>query len=189
MNQYSATVFSVLDWEDAAWADPRFDLLMLCRKVCANMEQAEVVWSEYDSLKSSNGHAEVITDIHVSCLGSIVPWLQLETVHSITTLLLQSMDLLNDSLKSSNGHAEFITDIHVSCLGSIVPWLQLETVHSITTLLLQSMDVLNGGRNPWESEKDLWGKLQRDSSGTSKYQLGSIQNMKFQAKERLTRQI
>jgi thiamine kinase-like enzyme len=112
--QNSCSVFSVLDWEDATWADPRFDLLMLCRKVCANLEQAQAIWLEYDSVLS---------------------------VTSQPTLT---------------------TEKHTSCLGSIVPWLQLETVHSITTLLLQSMDLLNGGRNPWETKKDLWGKLQRE---------------------------
>jgi thiamine kinase-like enzyme len=93
--QYFCTVFSVLDWEDAAWADPRFDLLMLCRKVCANVGQAEAIWSEYDSFLSNDCCPTMKDDSNQSLLGSIWPWLQLENVHSITTLLLQSMDLLN----------------------------------------------------------------------------------------------
>lgn len=95
-------VSSVLDWEEAAMADARFELLMLCRKVCANRDQAEQLWGAYK-------------------VG--LPQAQ---------------------------------------LGSLAPWLALETVHSLTSLLLQSMDLLGGGRNPWESEPDLWGKIERE---------------------------
>mmetsp|Transcript_12303 Transcript_12303/g.18880 ORF Transcript_12303/g.18880 Transcript_12303/m.18880 type:complete len:441 (-) Transcript_12303:109-1431(-) len=94
-------VSSVLDWEEAAVADPRFDLLLIGRKVCANREQAEEVWKVYSDTTNQN-------------------------------------------------------------LGLLLPWLQLETIHSITTLLLQSMNLLNGGRNPWETKKDLWEKLRRE---------------------------
>ncbi len=97
----SFDVSSVLDWEDAAIADPRFELLLLGRKVCANREQAEQVWKQY-------------TD-------------------------------------KTNGD-----------IGPLKPWLQLEMTHSILTMLLQSMDLLNGGRKPWETMKDLWGKLERE---------------------------
>ena len=78
----TCSVSSVLDWEDAAIADPRFDLMLLGRKVCANRDQAETIWNEYAATMKDS-------------LGPLDPWLQLETVHSITTLLLQSMDLLN----------------------------------------------------------------------------------------------
>jgi hypothetical protein len=100
-NHHNSRVSSVLDWEDAAIADPRFELLLLGRKVCATREQAEVVWKLY-----------------------------------------------GDKMKVN--------------LGPLKPWLQLETCHSILTLLLQSMNLLNGGRNPWETSKDLWGKLERE---------------------------
>jgi hypothetical protein len=78
-------VSSVLDWEDTAWADPRFDLLLLCRKVCADHGQAHAVWAEYAQAMGEDN----------CILGPIEPWLQLESVHSIITLLLQSMDLLS----------------------------------------------------------------------------------------------
>jgi hypothetical protein len=73
-------ISSILDWEEAAYADPRFELLLLCRKVCANREQADIVWKTYEE--------------ECQPLGQIEPWLRLETVHSVTTLVLQSMDLL-----------------------------------------------------------------------------------------------
>lgn len=95
-------IVSVLDWEEAALADPRFELLLICRKVCANRSQADQVWNAY-----------------------------------------------RDELPQPN-------------LGSIEPWLKLETVHSLTTLLLQSMDLLGGGRSPWETKPDVWGKIQRE---------------------------
>ncbi len=104
--QGKSRVFSVLDWEDAAWGDPRFDVMLLCRKVCANRDQADTLWLECSKTAS---------------------------------------------------------------LGSIEPWLRLETVHSITTMLLQSMDLVNGGRNPWETKTDLWGKLQREFSRLDGY--------------------
>jgi hypothetical protein len=95
-------IVSVLDWEEAAFADPRFELLLICRKVCANRSQADQVWKAY-----------------------------------------------REELPQPN-------------LGSIEPWLKMETVHSLTTLLLQSMDLLGGGRSPWETKPDLWGKIQRE---------------------------
>lgn len=98
----SPLVSSILDWEEAAYADPRFELLLLCRKVCANRSQADLIWKTY---------------------GEELP---------------------------------------ASSLGPIEPWLKLETVHSLTTLLLQSMDLLGGGRNPWETKPDLWGKIGRE---------------------------
>ena len=95
-------IASVLDWEEAALADPRFELLLLCRKVCANRSQAEQIWKAYG--------------------------------------------------QSLQDHS----------LGPLAPWLALETVHSIVSLLLQTMNLLGGGRSPWESKPDLWGKIQRE---------------------------
>lgn len=92
-------IVSVLDWEEAAYADPRFELLMLCRKVCANRQQAEQIWQKYQE------------------------------------------------------------EMNVE-LGSMEPWLKLETVHSLTMLLLQATS--GGGRSPWESKPDLWGKIERE---------------------------
>jgi hypothetical protein len=94
-------VMGVLDWEDAAMADPRFELMMLGRKVCADRDQAEAIWARYAEQTNQN-------------------------------------------------------------LGPLLPWLQLESIHSLLTMLLQSMDMLNGGRNPWETSKDLWGKMERE---------------------------
>jgi hypothetical protein len=75
-------IFTILDWEEAALADPRFELLLLCRKVCANRDQAQQVWKTYER------------ELPQPQLGPLEPWLALETVHSITSLLLQTMDLL-----------------------------------------------------------------------------------------------
>jgi hypothetical protein len=77
-------ISSVLDWEEAALADPRFELLMLGRKICANRQQANIIWKTYSE------HS----DLSKSQLGAIEPWLRLETIHSLTTLILQSMNLL-----------------------------------------------------------------------------------------------
>jgi len=91
-------ISSVLDWEEAAYADPRFELLLLGRKVCANRAQAQVIWEAYEKAEPS--------------------------------------------------------------LGPILPWLRLETVHSLCTLLLQA--IFGGGRSPWETQPDLWGKITRE---------------------------
>ena len=77
-------VSSVLDWEEAAYADPRFELLLLGRKVCANEAQARLIWETYQL--TFREHASSVN------LGPIEPWLRLETVHSLSTLLLQSMN-------------------------------------------------------------------------------------------------
>lgn len=73
----------ILDWEEAAFADPRFEILILCRKVCSNLHQANVIWKEYEN---------AVRQSHNLDIGSLEPWLNLETVHSIITLLLQGMD-------------------------------------------------------------------------------------------------
>jgi thiamine kinase-like enzyme len=106
----SIGVSSVLDWEDAAIADPQFEVLLLGRKVCANCEQAKELWQLYSEMYNSSADASssssssntttdeeqlvvvVVVDDDVGPLG---PWFQLETIHSIVTLLLQSMDLLD----------------------------------------------------------------------------------------------
>ena len=97
----SSNVVAVLDWEDAAMADPRFEILLLGRKVCAHREQAETIWKLYAQRTNQS-------------------------------------------------------------LGPLLPWLQLESVHSLLTMLLQSMDMLNGGRNPWETSKELGSKMERE---------------------------
>lgn len=118
----SLKVSSVLDWEDAAIADPRFELLLLGRKVCASRDQAEQIWKRY---------AEAVC----SAVGTN---------------------------KSSTSDDDDLWLPPVTRLGPLAPWLQLETIHSLLTMLLQSMDLLNGGRNPWETSKDLWGKIERE---------------------------
>ena len=78
-------VSSVLDWEEACYADPRFEVLLMARKICANREQADSLWEHYSHQLKKRHNLDV---------GPIEPWLKLETVHSITTLLLQSMNLV-----------------------------------------------------------------------------------------------
>jgi hypothetical protein len=125
-------VRSVLDWEDAAIADPRFDILMIGRKVCATREQADTIWNVY---QQEYYHLSI-----APCHGPIGGG-----DNSVGTT----------SAVGTTTNREF-------SLGPIEPWLQLETVHSMITLLLQSMDLLGGGRNPWETKHDLWGKLERE---------------------------
>jgi hypothetical protein len=80
-NRNDSIVVSVLDWEEAAYADPRFELLLLGRKVCANRLQAESIWQMYQTKRRQWS---------LQLLGPLEPWLRLETVHSLTTLLLQA---------------------------------------------------------------------------------------------------
>lgn len=83
---------SVLDWEEAAFADPRFELLLICRKVCCNYEQAQKVWTYYQQKMNEcirvSDFASPPSDSFD--LGVIDPWLKLEGLHSILTLLLQA---------------------------------------------------------------------------------------------------
>ena len=78
-------VSSVLDWEEACYSDPRFEVLLMARKVCASRTQADRLWGHYSCQLRTR---------HNLFVGPIEPWLKLETVHSITTLLLQSMNLV-----------------------------------------------------------------------------------------------
>jgi hypothetical protein len=64
---------SCLDWEELFCRSTVRGIV--CRKVCANRSQADKVWKAYrEELPQPN-------------LGPIEPWLKLETVHSLTTLL------------------------------------------------------------------------------------------------------
>jgi Phosphotransferase enzyme family len=107
------TVLAVLDWEEAAYADPRFDLLLLGRKVCANEQQARALWDAYEAQLAKEEVEE-----------------------------------------GASGAAK------TSRLGPLEPWLHLETVHSLATLLLQAVG--GGGRSPWETQPDLWDKIERE---------------------------
>ena len=78
-------VASVLDWEEACYADPRFELLLICRKVVANRKQADCIWDHYSKVMKQR------FDINI---GPLEPWLKLETVHSLLTLLMQSTNLV-----------------------------------------------------------------------------------------------
>jgi hypothetical protein len=79
------SIASVMDFEEAAYADPRFEVLLICRKVLANIDQAQELWKSYST------HVKLRTMWDV---GPIEPWLRLETVHSLLTLMLQANDLL-----------------------------------------------------------------------------------------------
>mmetsp|Transcript_14962 Transcript_14962/g.29897 ORF Transcript_14962/g.29897 Transcript_14962/m.29897 type:complete len:450 (+) Transcript_14962:235-1584(+) len=81
-------VACVLDWEEAGWADPRFELLLICRKVCANRSQADSIWGAYaDALRETTG----------ADAGPLDPWLALEGVHSIATEAGKVADRPDDS--------------------------------------------------------------------------------------------
>jgi thiamine kinase-like enzyme len=91
-------IASVLDWEEAALADPRFELLLICRKVVSNLEQAKNVWKYYEKemtvrhptiFRSTTTNAS--TGIGNSPLGSVEVWLKLEGVHSLCMLFLQCL--------------------------------------------------------------------------------------------------
>lgn len=100
-------ITSILDWEESCYADARFEIMLLCRKVLANRDQADVLWQHYS-----------------------------EQVKAYTGLTV----------------------------GPIEPWLKLESVHSLLTMCMQGMNLLQGGRNPWEEQSDLLGKIERELS-------------------------
>mmetsp|Transcript_58380 Transcript_58380/g.66188 ORF Transcript_58380/g.66188 Transcript_58380/m.66188 type:complete len:368 (-) Transcript_58380:237-1340(-) len=150
-------VLSVFDWEDAAWADPRFDLMLLCRKVCANRNQANVLWSDYanamlvlQKTMTNDDH-----DYNRDYDGSDDEDNKYNDKH------VDEEGCINTHNKGCSTTSEYYLT-KKNFIGPIKPWLQLETVHSITTMLLQSIDLLGGGRNPWETQNDLWEKLQRE---------------------------
>ncbi|KAL3788545.1 hypothetical protein ACHAW5_009391 [Stephanodiscus triporus] len=89
-------VASVMDWEEACFADPRFELLLICRKVLANREQAETMWQSYSVfVQQCNSLLSLKTEMNIHwTIGGIEPWLKLETVHSLCTLSMQAMDLI-----------------------------------------------------------------------------------------------
>jgi hypothetical protein len=127
-------VSGVLDWEEAAYGDPRFDLLLLGRKVCANEAQARAVWEEY------NNHQA---------------WEDPQP---------------NDA---ADGRKKKVHTERPDRLGPLEPWLHLETVHSLASLLLQAAG--EGGRSPWETQPDLWGKIERELVRLDRHEQRSVQ--------------
>ncbi|KAL3798699.1 hypothetical protein HJC23_004450 [Cyclotella cryptica] len=87
-------VAAVMDWEEACYADPRFELILLCRKVLANRVQADEVWRLYSrQVQLWRDEAKSLYDEEIDWeVGPIEPWLKLECVHSLFTLLLQLLD-------------------------------------------------------------------------------------------------
>lgn len=81
-------IVSVLDWEESCYADPRFEILLLCRKVAANFEQADTLWKHYNQELG-----KIMGENDKNLLGSIYPWLQLESVHSLLMMCMQDMDM------------------------------------------------------------------------------------------------
>jgi Phosphotransferase enzyme family len=80
------TVVSIFDWEEAAYADPRFEILLLCRKVCANRQQADYIWNKYyDTISETRQEPQPQEEQD----NRIDPWLKLEVVHNLLTLFLQ----------------------------------------------------------------------------------------------------
>jgi thiamine kinase-like enzyme len=154
------SVFSVLDWEDAAWGDPRFDLILLCRKVCANRDQADALWSEY-----ANATAATKATTETTNCGD-----EKDTADDEASKQKQSTTQRTQQNQTMPTLKQQQQQQQQKLLGPIEPWLRLETVHSIATMLLQSMDLVNGGRNPWETKTDLWGKLQREFTRLEGYE-------------------
>jgi thiamine kinase-like enzyme len=78
-------IASILDWEESCYADARFEILLMCRKVLANREQADSLWHHYsERVKATAGFS----------VGPIEPWLRLESVHTLLTMCMQGMNLL-----------------------------------------------------------------------------------------------
>jgi Phosphotransferase enzyme family len=124
---------SVLDWEEATYADPRFELLMLCRKVCANREQADYIWQCYNDIMNDR-LARYDGNLKIQ-LGSIAPWLKLESIHNITTMILECVagGGRGDErirLLHSNG---IISSNNTGCSNSILSKIQREfrRLHSL----------------------------------------------------------
>jgi thiamine kinase-like enzyme len=91
-------IVSILDWEESCYADPRFELLLLCRKVVANRSQADKLWHHYS--------AYVEERFPTTKVGPIEPWLRLESVHSLLTMCLQGMNLLQGGRSPWEGNSD-----------------------------------------------------------------------------------
>ena len=87
-------VAAIMDWEEACYADPRYEIVLTCRKVLANRNQAEIIWQSY-SEQVQTWQQELMTK-HKRALdwnvGPIEPWLKLECVHSLCTMVIQLLN-------------------------------------------------------------------------------------------------
>jgi Choline/ethanolamine kinase. len=91
-------IVSILDWEESCYADPRFELLLLCRKVVANRLQADKLWYHYSAFVEERFQRNKV--------GPMDPWLRLESVHSLLTMCLQGMNLLEGGRSPWEGNSD-----------------------------------------------------------------------------------
>lgn len=91
-------IVSILDWEESCYADPRFELLLLCRKVVANRSQADKLWCRYSAFVEERFQRNKV--------GPMDPWLRLESVHSLLTMCLQGMNLLEGGRSPWEGNSD-----------------------------------------------------------------------------------
>jgi len=96
-------VVSILDWEESCYADPRFELLLVCRKVVANRKQADALWDSYSKYLNHRFHLKV---------GPIDPWLRLESVHSLLGFCMQGMGLLEGGRNPWEEKSDLLNKIH-----------------------------------------------------------------------------
>ena len=80
--------------KEACYADPRFELVLICRKVVANRDQADEIWQLYaEQVQLWKQEFKTQYKKRVNWdIGSIEPWLKLECVHSLFTLVIQLLD-------------------------------------------------------------------------------------------------
>jgi len=90
-------IAAILDWEESCYADPRFELLLLCRKVVANRQQADELWEHYSNFVRSRFGMDV---------GPMDPWLRLESVHSLLTMCMQGLNLLEGGRSPWEGNSD-----------------------------------------------------------------------------------
>jgi len=83
------SIACVLDWEEAAYADPRFEIVLICRRVCCDINQARVVWDNYTRWVD---HEFNHYDRNI-IIGPLEPWLILEGLHNICIWLLQAWEM------------------------------------------------------------------------------------------------
>ena len=96
-------VASILDWEESCYADPRFELLLVCRKIVANRKQADAIWDSYSTYVNDLFHFNV---------GPIDPWLRLESVHNLLGFCMQGMGLLEGGRNPWEEKSDLLNKIH-----------------------------------------------------------------------------
>ncbi|GMI45001.1 hypothetical protein TrCOL_g9319 [Triparma columacea] len=79
----------VVDYEEARFADPRFELMFMCRRVCCDLEQASIVWGMFSEFSKGEGWE----------VGGLEGWMKLECLVTLAGCVVRGSGMGEEWIK------------------------------------------------------------------------------------------